>query len=425
MTQNTPSKLPWHYLLVLILAGETIFILPFVLARVFRPTFLAVFQINNFQLGTSFSVYGLVALVSYLLGGPLADKFKPRILMAVGLFLTALGGVYMSTFPTTGNLKLLFGYFGFTTIFLFWSAMIKATRVWGGSNRQGRAFGFLDGGRGAVGALFGTLGVFIFSQFISANLEMATLVERQQAFRAVILVSSFLVALIGLLVLFFLRPNGEENNIVKNTQPQNQSGWKNLKSVAKIPSVWWLMVIILCAYVGYKITDVFSLFANEVMLYNELESAKIGAFLLYFRPVVGISIGILADKTRASLLLIFGFVTMLLGALVFSFQLIDVQTSFLFFVSVIAIALGTYAVRSLYFAVLQQGKIPLALTGTAVGLISFIGYTPDIFVGPAMGYLLDNSPGAMGHQHVFIMLAIFSFFGFLASLGFYRSLHNK
>ena len=92
-----------------------------------------------------------------------------------------------------------------------------------------------------------------------------------------------------------------------------------------------------------------------------------------------------------------------------------------FFTSVITIALGTYAARTLYFAVLHEGQIPLVLTGTAVGLISFVGYTPDIFVGPVMGYFLDNSPGAVGHQQVFIMLAVFAFLGMVAAVGFYRS----
>jgi len=424
MPQNSHTKLPWYYLFVLILAGEAVFILPFVLARVFRPTFLDVFQISNFELGTSFSVYGVVALVSYVLGGPLADKFKPRILMASALFLTALGGVFMATYPANANLKMLFGYYGFTTIFLFWSAMIKATRVWGGDSRQGKAFGFLDGGRGVVGALFGSLGVVVFAAFVNVDLNEISLLEKQQAFRMVILVSSALVAFIGVLVLLFLKPVGDENPTEKKETSQKYSGLKNLKEVAKIPSVWWLMLIILCAYVGYKITDVFSLFANEVMLYNEIESAKVGAFLLYFRPVVGISIGLLADKTRASILLIFGFLFMFLGALVFSLGIINASMGFVFFTSVITVALGTYAVRSLYFAVLKEGNIPLKLTGTAVGLISFVGYTPDIFVGPSMGYLLDNSPGTTGHQHVFIMLAVFAFVGFLAAVGFNKSLRK-
>jgi hypothetical protein len=84
------------------------------------------------------------------------------------------------------------------------------------------------------------------------------------------------------------------------------------------------------------------------------------------------------------------------------------------------VALGVYAIRSLYFAVMQSGKIPLVLTGTAVGLISLIGYTPDIFAGPAMGYLLDASPGLEGHQHVFWMLAVFSFIGGIAAFRYFQ-----
>jgi len=163
------KKAPWHFLLLLILAGESVFILPFVLSRVFRPTVLEVFGLDNFQLGLCFSIYGIVALLSYLFGGPLADKFPPRKLISVALWMTALGGMVYATFPSYTLLKVLYGYWGFTTIFLFWAPMIKATRIWGGSASQGKAFGFLDGGRGLVGALFGAMGVFIFSLFIISN----------------------------------------------------------------------------------------------------------------------------------------------------------------------------------------------------------------------------------------------------------------
>jgi len=130
---TSKTKQPIYVIILLILSGEAVFILPFVLARIFRPTFLEVFDINNLQLGTCFSIYGIVALFSYLFGGPLADKFHPRYLMSVALLLTAIGGAYLSTYPDYSHLKYLFGYWGFTTIFLFWSAMIKATRIWGGS----------------------------------------------------------------------------------------------------------------------------------------------------------------------------------------------------------------------------------------------------------------------------------------------------
>ena len=119
---NQSQKAPWYYLLLLILAGESVFVIPFVLPRVFRPTVLDVFNLSNVEIGFMGSVYGIVALFSYPFGGPLADKFPPRKLIAVALWMTALGGLVYATFPSYFILKVLYGYWGFTTIFLFWAA---------------------------------------------------------------------------------------------------------------------------------------------------------------------------------------------------------------------------------------------------------------------------------------------------------------
>jgi nitrate/nitrite transporter NarK len=418
MKQNNA---PWYYLLLIILAGESVFILPFVLARVFRPTVLDVFELDNLQLGLCYSVYGFVALASYLFGGPLADKYPPRKLIAAGLWMTALGGVVYATFPDYNTLRILYGYWGFTTIFLFWAPMIKATRVWGGTSSQGKAFGFLDGGRGLVGALFGTLGVVVFSFFITSDIAEASISESRVAFRQVILISSALVALVGFLVWFFLKMNRQfEKRIVLEKITLRQ-----IREVLRLPSVWLLMIIILCAYVGYKITDVFSLYARDVMLYDQVESAQVGTFLLFIRPVIGISIGFLADRTQTTFWLIVSFAISLIGAMLFALGLIKEGGTVLFIISVFIVASGVYAMRALYFAVMEKGKIPLVLTGTAVGLISLIGYTPDIFAGPAMGYLLDNSPGITGHKHVFLMLASFSFVGSIAAWIYFRLYRMK
>ena len=410
------DKAPWYYLLLLILAGESVFILPFVLQRVFRPTVLKVFELDNVSLGLCFSVYGFVALVSYLLGGPLADKYQPRKLIAIALWMTALGGLVFATFPDYWILQMLYGFWGFTTIFLFWSPMIKATRVWGGKNAQGKAFGLLDGGRGLVGALFGTMGVLVFSYFMSTTLEVATLEESRFAFRYVILTSSGIVVIVGLLVWMFMRlPEHLEKEMIIEKISISQ-----IKEVVRLPSVMLLMVIILCAYVGYKITDVFSLYAQDVMMFDEVGSAQVGTFLLFVRPVVGVAIGILADRSRPSLWLLIGFVITFIGAVIFASGLVANISYIIFLLSILVVALGVYAIRSLYFAVMQSGRIPLVLTGTAVGLISLVGYTPDIFAGPAMGYLLDESPGLKGHQHVFWMLALFSFVGGLAAYRYFQ-----
>lgn len=415
------KKAPWYFLLLVILAGESVFILPFVLARVFRPTVLEVFKLDNIQLGLCFSVYGVVALISYLFGGPLADKYQPRKLIAVALWMTALGGFVYASFPSYLMLKLLYGYWGFTTIFLFWAPMIKATRVWGGSSSQGKAFGFLDGGRGLVGALFGTLGVIVFSFFLTSEIAEATLTESRTAFKQVILISSCIVIFVGILVWFFLKLDRKiEEEIVLQ-----KITFSEIKQVLRLPAVWLLMIIILCAYVGYKVTDVFSLYAKDVMNYNQVESAQVGTFLLFIRPVIGVLIGILADRTQTTFWLMISFFISFIGALLFATGIISDAETILFFISILVVATGVYAARSLYFAVMERGRIPLVLTGTAVGLISLIGYMPDIFAGPAIGYLLEDSPGVQGHQHVFWMLAVFALIGGIAALYYFQLFKKK
>jgi MFS family permease len=390
--------------------------LPYVLSRVFRPTFLDVFQLNNFQLGSLFSVYGVVALLSYIYGGVITDRYSPRKLMSSALFLTALGGLVLASYPSYQTLQILYGYWGFTSVFLFWGAMIKATRLWGGDNNQGKAFGFLDGGRGIVAASMGSIGVFVFTIVLTSDIESASVLERQEAFRYVILLSSFMVAFIGLLVLIFLR-NMEDKN-TNFELPLNTL--TNIKGVLKNESIWLLMLIIMCAYVGYKVTDIYSLYASEVMLYDQIEAAEVGALQLYLRPIVCIAIGLLADRTKNMFWIIFGFVTMLIGALIFSFGIIKPDMNFIFFLSLVILAVGTYSIRALYFAVLKEANVAFALTGTAVGIISVVGYSPDIFAGPIMGYLLDENPGIIGHQYVYFMLVIFSIIGLIASIRFAR-----
>ena len=357
-----------------------------------------------------------MAFFSYIFGGTFADKFLPRKLIATSLILTSLGGFVLMYYPSFMILQILYGYWGFTTVFLFWGAMIKGTRIWGGSQNQGQAFGFLDGGRGLTAALMGSVGVFIFSFFLPEDVISSSIKERQDAFQSVILFSSIMVALIGVLVYFFMKTKTEKGVF----QSDNTHSLNNILAVLKLETVWLLMIIILCAYFGYKVTDIYSLYASDVMGYDEVNSANIGSLQLYLRPIACFAIGFLADKTNGISWIIKGFFVMLTGSVLFASGILVADQYILFFISLIILALGTYAIRALYFAILKEGDISLALTGTAVGVISLSGYTPDIFAGPLMGYFLDKFPGVEGHQYVYAFLGLFSIIGLIASSRFAR-----
>ena len=54
---------------------------------------------------------------------------------------------------------------------------------------------------------------------------------------------------------------------------------------------------------------------------------------------------------------------------------------------------------------LEENRTPAFLTGAVTGIVSFIGYTPEIFFAPITGRILDAAPGVAGHQNYFLFLA--------------------
>jgi MFS family permease len=394
----------------LVMAGEAVFFLPYIITRVFRPTFLEVFGVTNLELGLAFSAYGLVAMIGYAIGGPIADRFSARALMSVALVSTAAGGLYMATIPALRGLTLLYAFWGLTSILLFWAALIRATREWGGESRLGSAFGLLDGGRGLFAALAGAAAFALFAALLP-DVEGATPGQRREALRQVILLFTGAVFAVAVLVWIAL-PSGQHSEAQRGAKFTLRSAVR----VAAMPTLWLQALIIVCAYVGYKAIDDVSLYAREVMGFDELRAAGVGTAVLWLRPISCIAAGWLADRSSVTAMSVLSFALVLLGSIVLAAGGLPAAGVAAFLFVVAASASGIYALRGLYFAIMGEAKIPLSYTGTAVGIVSTIGYTPDVFSGPLMGYLLDRSPGPPGHHHWFWVVAAFSLVGLLATL---------
>ena len=402
-------------MLALIVAGEAVFFLPFVLPRVFRPTLLEVFQLTNLQLGIAFSVYGAVAMLAYFLGGPLADRFSARKMMAFALVATSIGGLAMTSIPSLGPLKVLYGFWGVTTILLFWAPLIRATRAWGGGKLPGRAFGILDGGRGLVAAAIGSGAVALFSFFMPDVVQNATPDQRANAFRQVIVLFSGVTFAAAVFVWFALRWRTETSDDSHNELHPGGVG-----RVLRMPTVWLQGIAVICAYIGYKGLDDVSLYAHDVLGFDEVQAAGVGTLSMWVRPFAAIAAGLLADRfgvarlTMASLL-IFGIGTAVIAAGTFR-----PGVTVFFFATLIATSAGVFALRGLYYAMMEEGRVPFGDTGSAVGIVSVVGYTPDIFMGPLMGVLLDRWPGELGHQYVFAVLTLSAIVGLVTSILFWR-----
>jgi len=366
-----------------------------------------VFGITNLELGAAYSVYGVVAMAAYLFGGPLADRYPARTMLTVALTSTAVGGLVMMAVPSPSTLAILYGYWGITTIALFWAPLIRATREWGLSFSQSRAFGLLEGGRGALAAVMASIMVALFAALLPEHSETASLAQRTESLRWIILLLSAMTCGAALLIRLALPE--------LKTPAQATASLSDIARVFAMPSVWLQAAVILCAYVGFKAIDDFSLYANQVIGLNQVESARAGVASLWIRPFAAIGAGYLAERLGAPFMIIGCFVLLAAGSAVLASGAIGAGMVWTFVSTIVFTSMGVFALRGLYFAIMQDGKIPMQHTGSAVGLLSVIGYAPDIFMGPLMGYLLDRWPGAAGHNYVFSVVTLFAILGLIAS----------
>jgi len=386
-----------------------IFSLPFHVARFFRPTFLSVFELTNTGLGDVFAVFGVTATLAYFPGGLLADAFSARKIMTLSLFATALGGVYMAQFPGLLGLSVLFGYWGVTTILLFWAAMIKATRDWGGESKQGSAFGLLDGGRGLVAALVATGAVAVLTHVMPEDVVSASVDERTEALRSVILFYSATTFLAGIFV-WMLVPE------TQGVQRQMSVSFSSAFALVKKKQVWLQAVIVVCAYCAYKGLDNFALYVVDVLGKNELEAARFTSYSAYLRVLAAIGAGFLANRISANRVITLMFSALIMTYLVLSLALPSEFGVLVIYGNILVTFCAVFALRGVYFALIGESAISPKETGAAVGLISLIGFTPDIFFTPLAGRILDASPGVQGHQMFFAVLVGIALVGLMMTL---------
>lgn len=456
-------------LTALVIAGEAVFGLPFHVARFFRPTLLTALGITNTELGVLFAAYGALAMLSYFPGGLLADRYPARRLMTGALVLTAVGGLVLSTLPDLRVFLAVHAGFGVTTILLFWAALIRATRTWGGADGQGRAFGALEAGRGLFAASLASLALIPFHAAFTGDPTAATQAERLAALHIVYLVYTAATFAAALLVRLALpdethrritldasrpgidprpridadashpridpdasRPRIDHDASRPHTDldaphvaPHRVDGVgvhdaphrPTLRDVARTlatPTVWLHALLVLTAYCAYKGLDNYALLVMLVDRVDELEGARVGVLAAWLRPFAALAAGALADRLLPTRVTALCFAALLLGSL--ALAAVEPGRHALLWAGVAVTCAAAFGLRGVYFGVLAETRVPPAATGTAVGLVSAIGFAPDLFFAPLTGWLLDRSPGVAGHRHVFLVLAAAAAIGLAASL---------
>lgn len=397
-------------LLLLACGAGFIFQLPFIRETFYIPIQTAM-GLSNAQMGKLSSWYAIVATPAYFLGGIVADRFSPKIMLTFSFVSTGLLGLWFSMFPGYQTSQLIFALMGFTTVMTYWSSVIKAVRMLGSSEEQGRLFGLQEGMRGFLNAGLVFVMAAVYARFADQVVGAAWAIR----------LCAVLLLVIGVLCWFVI------DNPEKGTQTESL---KELVSgtfqCMKIPRVWLLTGIVFTAYCVYGLMSYINTYAVNVCGMSETAAANLGGVRYLLQGVGGVVGGFLADKIHSRLKVI-SISGGLLAASWAAFIFIPGNSSALamaignFFIGVILV----YAIRSQYFADIDDAGLDVNITGRVSGILSTFGYLPDVFMFTLVGSWLDGAAGKAGYNKVFMCAAVMGVLCMLVSGVLYKIVNKK
>jgi MFS family permease len=416
--QNSKTQRYIQLILLVIAAGAIYPIL--YLRQVYQPTMLEVFHITDSQLGYLYSSLGTIFLLSYLPSGWLADRLAPRLLICFSLIATGVLGLWYSTAPSFPMLMMIFGGWGLSTGLTFWAAVIKRVTMIAGTHEQGRFFGLLDGGRGLIEAMLATIAITLFAWVTQTRGETVA-----AGFKLVVYMYAFLCIALGVVLALVKDPQGTQDAAANRAVRQRNNVLVDLKTLAKIPELWLVAAIVFCGYQVFWATYSFSAYLHEGEIgLTVVMAGTITTLKLWMRPIGGIGGGFLGDRySKVSVLVIALFLAAL--SLVGLMAAPRISSHVLLVFLVLFIGILTYAIRGLYWSLLDRCNVPVATMGLAIGLISVLGYSPDVFLPLINGYLTQTFPGVFGYQLYFGYVAAMAALGGFAGLALRNMLNRK
>jgi sugar phosphate permease len=400
-------------LAVLVIVAGNIYPLIY-LRQNFEISIVDAFGITSAQLNQNYVWLGIIYMITYVPSGWLADRVSPRVLMSFSLLCAGLLGVWFSSLPSPESLRFIFIGWGLAAGLTFWSALIKATALLARPEEQGRFFGILDGGRGLVEAILASIAVALFAYYANGVGE-----DTADALVKVIWLYVGMMLLLAPIAYFILGAPESQLKPLKEIASVKKSDsfdvfLKDISSVIAKPEIWLCAFCIMTGYQLFWATYSFSAYMQTEFGLTAVAVGSITVAKLWMRPIGAASAGFAGDFLNREKVLAILMVLASLALAVLAFVPVSIGAIFLLAI-VLVIGFLTYAVRGIFWATLESCNISNNVKGLAIGLISLIGYAPDVYLPLLNNYLLELYPGKTGYAVYYNVIASMGVMGALAA----------
>lgn len=189
-------------------------------------------------------------------------------------------------------------------------------------------------------------------------------------------------------------------------------------------------LIVFTGYAIYSSASYFTPYMTDVIGISPTQSGYLSIIRQFIFYILAPVSGIVADKifksTSKWFMILYIILILLYIGVIFIPE--GVSKSFVGIYSLLPGLFGL-ALYGIVFSVANEAKIPATVMGTAVGIVSIIGYSPDFFMPAMFGRWIDKATAinnvASGYDKIFIFLAACCFVGLLASIYINRKSKEK
>lgn len=398
VTYKDISGLHKWFLIILISMGSSIVYTPMYLKNIFYDPLMQAIGCSNADLGMMVSMYGIAAVVCYLPSGIVADKFRMRTLATVGFVGTSALTFVYAALPSLVVCYIIFLGMGITSILIWWGTRYKVIRLCCEENEYSQKIGISYSIYGLAGLVVGLVNTAIVASFADAVTGV----------RVMIVFLGAILLIMGVLS-YILIPD------FKGEISQN-SGLFDLKDAVeafKWPGVIWAaltMFFVYSVYQGATYTTPYmtQAFGADDTLVNVIGLIRTYGIGLLAGPVVGWLATKIKSASKAMVICFLLSIGLLIGFIIMP------TTAGVAVVASMVVLFGftTYGAFSIGSSPLSEIKMPMRIFGTATGLLSVIGFMPDMFIHAWYGSMIDAKgldayPQIFGIETALAVIGIF------------------
>jgi MFS family permease len=401
----------WFVFCILVLSGGTAFKLSSMKDMFYVPM-QEFMGLSNTQIGAAMSVYGIVQTIGLIGGIYICDMFSKKYMIGGSLIGIGLVGFYLASFPSYYGFLASFAILAILGEVTYWPVLLKAVRLLGDEKTQGRMFGFLEMGRGIVDVIVASSALAVFK----AMGEGADALRGGLIFLAVVTIIS------GILCLIFIPNDPKRVDAEGNAVNPAKAAFSGMMEAIKSKDIWAVAFNGFAVYCVYCGLTYFIPFLNQIYLLPATAVGMYGIINQYGLKMVGGPLGgFLSDKVHHSAAkhIHYGFLVCAIAMVLFLLiphESLGASGKWLLgCICTLGFGAIVFTMRAVFFAPMDEVKVPTEITGAAMSLGSLIIYLPNTFAYVIYGNILDRFPGMQGFRIVFMVMIAWSVVGWFIS----------